>query len=129
MLRRAGVACLRQLSQREAREVCDHAMTLVADKDAYYGDAGKQSGVNITETGLEGALFSLLDTETDVKLCSDVRDTLISMLQTLAIENLSRWLLLLKDVLQATGMPGFITIHIFYWTSSCWKHLKVPIFW
>lgn len=29
MLRKAAVSCLRQLSQREAKEVCEHALTLV----------------------------------------------------------------------------------------------------
>lgn len=33
LLRRAAVACLRQLSQREAPEVCEYAMTLVDSKD------------------------------------------------------------------------------------------------
>lgn len=28
MLRKAAVSCLRQLSQREAKEVCEHALTL-----------------------------------------------------------------------------------------------------
>ena len=31
LLRRASVACLRQLSQREAREVSEYAMTLASD--------------------------------------------------------------------------------------------------
>lgn len=28
LLRKAAVACLRQLTQREAKEVCEHALTL-----------------------------------------------------------------------------------------------------
>lgn len=91
------MACLRQLAQREAREVCEHAMTLVNQIRCQ----GKDK-MFITETGLEGALFSLLDEETDKKLISDVQDTLISMLQSLAADNLTRWLLLIKDVLQAS---------------------------
>ena len=98
LLRRAAVACLRQLAQREAREVCEYALTL-ANEIKY---AGKDKAF-ITETGLEGALFSLLDTETDRKLISDVQDTLVSMLQSLAADNLTRWLFLIKDVLQATA--------------------------
>ncbi|CAH1791410.1 unnamed protein product [Owenia fusiformis] len=97
LLRRAAVACLRQLSQREAKEVCEHAMTLLPEKKEDRADA------IITETGLEGALFRLLDTENDKKLISDLKDTLVSMLQTLAGDNLGRWILLLKDVLQATS--------------------------
>lgn len=31
LLRKAAVSCLRQLAQREAREVCEHALTLIND--------------------------------------------------------------------------------------------------
>uniref|UniRef100_A0A4W4FKC6 HEAT repeat-containing protein 5A n=1 Tax=Electrophorus electricus TaxID=8005 RepID=A0A4W4FKC6_ELEEL len=92
LLRRAAVACLRQLVQREAAEVCEYAMSL-AKKN---GD-----NLNITETGLEGVLFGMLDRETDRKLCSDIHDTLGHMLCSLAVEKLSHWLKLCKDVLAA----------------------------
>uniref|UniRef100_A0A4W6CIE9 HEAT repeat-containing protein 5B n=1 Tax=Lates calcarifer TaxID=8187 RepID=A0A4W6CIE9_LATCA len=93
LLRRAAVACLRQLAQREAAEVCEYAMSLA-----------KRAGdnLNITETGLEGVLFGMLDRETDRKLCSDIHDTLGHMLSSLAVEKLSHWLKLCKDVLAAT---------------------------
>uniref|UniRef100_A0A8B9T110 HEAT repeat-containing protein 5B n=1 Tax=Anas platyrhynchos TaxID=8839 RepID=A0A8B9T110_ANAPL len=91
LLRRAAVACLRQLAQREAAEVCEYAMSLA------------KNGVNITETGLEGVLFGMLDRETDRKLCSDIHDTLGHMLSSLAVENLSHWLMLCKDVLAASS--------------------------
>uniref|UniRef100_A0A8C5TDX0 HEAT repeat-containing protein 5B n=1 Tax=Malurus cyaneus samueli TaxID=2593467 RepID=A0A8C5TDX0_9PASS len=97
LLRRAAVACLRQLAQREASEVCEYAMSLKESK----------KGVNITETGLEGVLFGMLDRETDRKLCSDIHDTLGHMLSSLAVENLSHWLMLCKDVLAASS--GFVT--------------------
>ena len=58
--------------------------------------------VGITETGLEGALFGLLDRDIDRRLCSNVQDTLVSLLQALAVNTLSRWLILIKDVLQAS---------------------------
>lgn len=96
LLRRAAVACLRQLVTREAKEVSAMALTLAGD-----GKDGRSSS-NIGESGLEGALFSMLDEETDGKLVSDVQDTLISLLQALAITNLTRWLQLLKDVLSAS---------------------------
>ena len=54
------------------------------------------------DTGLEGTLFGLLDLETDRKLLSDVQDTLVSILQAMAADNLTRWLVLIKDVLQAS---------------------------
>ncbi|XP_054653928.1 HEAT repeat-containing protein 5B isoform X2 [Dunckerocampus dactyliophorus] len=103
LLRRAAVACLRQLAQREASEVCEYAMSLA--KKA--GD-GKDIAIylNITETGLEGALFGMLDHETDRKLCSDIHDTLGHMLSSLAVEKLSHWLKLCKDVLAATTDVG-----------------------
>ena len=90
LLRRAAVACLRQLSQREAAEVSEHALP-----------------VGISDNGLEGRLFSLLDIETDKQLISDTKDTLVSMLQSLADKNLSKWLLLIKDVLQASSGEHF----------------------
>uniref|UniRef100_A0A3Q1EX44 HEAT repeat-containing protein 5B n=1 Tax=Acanthochromis polyacanthus TaxID=80966 RepID=A0A3Q1EX44_9TELE len=97
LLRRAAVACLRQLAQREAAEVCEYAMSLA-----------KRAGdnLNITETGLEGVLFGMLDRETDRKLCSDIHDTLGHMLSSLAVEKLSHWLKRCKDVLAATTDVG-----------------------
>uniref|UniRef100_A0A8D0HG90 HEAT repeat containing 5B n=1 Tax=Sphenodon punctatus TaxID=8508 RepID=A0A8D0HG90_SPHPU len=120
LLRRAAVACLRQLAQREASEVCEYAMSLAknsGDKESsgmninpFVPGAGsrrdahcRQQGVNITETGLEGVLFGMLDRETDRKLCSDIHDTLGHMLSSLAVEKLSHWLILCKDVLAASS--------------------------
>lgn len=62
------------------------------------------AGLMITESGLPGVLFSMLDTETDNRLIKDIHDTLTSMLQMMAADNLSQWLSLCKDVLTvATG--------------------------
>ncbi|KAL3874425.1 hypothetical protein ACJMK2_037438 [Sinanodonta woodiana] len=103
LLRRAAVACLRQLVTREAKEVSEHALTLADDEN--------NKDPVITETGLEGALFGMLDTENDGKLISDVQDTLISLLQTLATKNLTRWLILLKDILSAsTEMTSSVVV-------------------
>lgn len=79
---------------REAGEVSDQALTLAGD--------GTNEDSIVTETGLEGLLFGMMDTETDGKLISDVQDTLVSLLQSLATQNLTRWLLLLKGVLSAS---------------------------
>ncbi|XP_022329177.2 HEAT repeat-containing protein 5B-like isoform X3 [Crassostrea virginica] len=98
LLRRAAVGCLRQLVTREAGEVSDQALTLA-------GDESNDDAI-VTETGLEGLLFGMMDTETDGKLISDVQDTLISLLQSLATQNLTRWLLLLKGVLSASTDSG-----------------------
>uniref|UniRef100_A0A8C0J4X3 HEAT repeat-containing protein 5B n=1 Tax=Chelonoidis abingdonii TaxID=106734 RepID=A0A8C0J4X3_CHEAB len=100
LLRRAAVACLRQLAQREAAEVCEYAMSLAKNADINPFAPGV---VNITETGLEGVLFGMLDRETDRKLCSDIHDTLGHMLSSLAVEKLSHWLMLCKDVLAASS--------------------------
>ncbi|XP_034040274.1 HEAT repeat-containing protein 5B [Thalassophryne amazonica] len=104
LLRRAAVACLRQLAQREAAEVCEYAMSLA--KRAGDGKDSTTINLNITETGLEGVLFGMLDRETDRKLCSDIHDTLGHMLSSLAVEKLSHWLKLCKDVLAATTDVG-----------------------
>uniref|UniRef100_A0A1B0GJ56 HEAT repeat-containing protein 5B n=2 Tax=Lutzomyia longipalpis TaxID=7200 RepID=A0A1B0GJ56_LUTLO len=90
MLRKAAVSCLRQLTQREAKEVCDHGMTMIPTED---GDSA------IPENGLPGYLFGMLDTETDPEMIKNIHDTLMSMLQMLASENLSQWLGLCKNVL------------------------------
>ena len=68
-------------------------------------DTNVVEGLVITETGLPGVLFSMLDTETDRQLIKEIHDTLTSMLQILAANNLSPWLSLCKDVLTvATGI-------------------------
>lgn len=95
LLRKAAISCLRQLTQREAKEVCEHAMTLASESR----DTNIVEGLVITESGLPGVLFSMLDTETDNRLIKDIHDTLTSMLQMMAADNLSQWLSLCKDVL------------------------------
>lgn len=80
------------------------------------------SDLNITETGLEGVLFGMLDRETDKKLCSDIHDTLGHMLSSLAVEKLSHWLKLCKDVLAAT--TGMTTWQSFFFASNKMKTVK-----
>uniref|UniRef100_A0A8C1IGI7 HEAT repeat-containing protein 5A n=1 Tax=Cyprinus carpio TaxID=7962 RepID=A0A8C1IGI7_CYPCA len=96
-LRRAVVACLRQLAQREAVEVSEHAVNLCS---AFKPSKGKQLG----EVGLEGALFSLLDRESDPCLCRDIQETLVHMMSSAAESNLAHWLKLCKDVLSASDV-------------------------
>nr|XP_045010033.1 HEAT repeat-containing protein 5A isoform X2 [Jaculus jaculus] len=98
LLRRAVLACLRQLVQRGAAEVSEHAVTLAKD---YRGEW--TLGVNIREVGLEGALLALLDRETDQSLCHDIRETLSHMITSMAVGKLSLWLKLCKDVLAASA--------------------------
>ncbi|KAM8704571.1 hypothetical protein ACLKA7_009082 [Drosophila subpalustris] len=99
ILRKAAVACLRQLAHREAREVCELALTITPEQCP---------DLVITEYGLPGLLFSMLDTETDAEMLKNIHDTLTSMLQMLAADNLSNWLSLCKKVLTVaieTGGP------------------------
>ncbi|XP_049451782.1 HEAT repeat-containing protein 5A isoform X1 [Epinephelus fuscoguttatus] len=99
-LRRAVVACLRQLVQREAVEVSEHAVTLV--KELPRRD-NTQLDVTIKEVGLEGALFTLLDRESDPGLRKDIQETLVHMMASSATSGkLGHWLKLCKDVLSAT---------------------------
>ncbi|KAL3969204.1 growth factor receptor-bound protein 10 [Sarotherodon galilaeus] len=99
-LRRAVVACLRQLVQREVLEVSEHAITLV--KELPRRD-NTQLDVTIKEVGLEGALFILLDRESDFSLRKDIQETLVHMMAASATSNkLAHWLKLCKDVLSAT---------------------------
>uniref|UniRef100_A0A803SRK0 HEAT repeat-containing protein 5A n=1 Tax=Anolis carolinensis TaxID=28377 RepID=A0A803SRK0_ANOCA len=110
LLRRAVLACLHQLVQREAAEVSEHAVALAKDSKEDFAPVKKITsyacvifiGINIREVGLEGALLSLLDKELDPKLCQDIRETLTHMLISMAVEKLSFWLKLCKDVLAAS---------------------------
>lgn len=83
-LRKASVSCLRQLSQKDAKEVCCNAISLDCIK---------------IEFGLPGILFTMLDTETDVEIIMNIQDTLASMIQTLVSDNLTTWLNLCKSIL------------------------------
>uniref|UniRef100_A0A8C5TA83 HEAT repeat-containing protein 5A n=1 Tax=Malurus cyaneus samueli TaxID=2593467 RepID=A0A8C5TA83_9PASS len=105
LLRRAVVACLRQLVQREAAEVSEYAVALVKEsKDDFTpGNTLLLADVNIREIGLEGALLGLLDKELDQRLCQDIKETLTHMLTSMAVEKLSFWLKLCKDVLAASA--------------------------
>uniref|UniRef100_A0A8C7W8N1 HEAT repeat-containing protein 5A n=1 Tax=Oncorhynchus mykiss TaxID=8022 RepID=A0A8C7W8N1_ONCMY len=99
-LRRAVVACLRQLAQKEALEVSEHAVALVKDRDVW---SLTFTNVTIKEVGLEGALFSLLDRESDPRLCQDIQETLVHMMSSIATGKLAHWLKLCKDVLSASA--------------------------
>uniref|UniRef100_A0A452QZ09 HEAT repeat containing 5A n=1 Tax=Ursus americanus TaxID=9643 RepID=A0A452QZ09_URSAM len=116
LLRRAVLACLRQLVQREAAEVSGHAVMLAKDSRdeltpgnsflssaSPFPSASPPAYANIREVGLEGALLTLLDKETDQKLCHDIKETLNHMLTSMAVDKLSFWLKLCKDVLAASA--------------------------
>ncbi|PIO74421.1 hypothetical protein TELCIR_03585, partial [Teladorsagia circumcincta] len=97
-LRKASVCCLRQLVQREAREVREHAQVLVPQGVV---DEGKK--LPLPDTGLEGALFDMLDVETDPTLRAHVQETIISLVQATCGDLLNQWLLLCKDILATSS--------------------------
>ncbi|XP_022214446.2 HEAT repeat-containing protein 5B isoform X2 [Drosophila obscura] len=97
ILRKAAVSCLRQLAHREAKEVCELALTISPEQCP---------DLVLTEYGLPGLLFSMLDTETDAEMLKNIHDTLTSMLQMLAADNLSSWLSLCKNVLTVAVEGG-----------------------
>ncbi|XP_074091465.1 HEAT repeat-containing protein 5A isoform X6 [Macrotis lagotis] len=106
LLRRAVLACLRQIVQREAAEVSEHAVVLAKDsREDLIPDA------NIREVGLEGALLNLLDKESDQRLCQDIKETLSHMITSMAVGKLSFWLKLCKDVL-ASSADDFLVLHL-----------------
>ncbi|MCP9264667.1 HTR5B [Dirofilaria immitis] len=101
ILRKVSVCCLRQLVQREAKEVREHAQTLVPQGIMNnMGRNNERSG--LPETGLEGVLLAMLDVETDVKLKRDIKETLISLVQAVSRDFLSYWLSLCKDILASS---------------------------
>ncbi|XP_018409657.1 PREDICTED: HEAT repeat-containing protein 5A [Nanorana parkeri] len=98
ILRRSVLACLRQLAQREAAEVSEHAMTMAKD-----GQESLKMDVNMRELGLEGVLLSLLDRENDQQLLGDVKETLLHMQSCTGLSRLSFWLRLHKDILSSSA--------------------------
>lgn len=122
LLRRAAVACLRQLSQREAREVCEHASSWAKENTAVNSGSNGKGGVGGSsqqrwasegaplpwEAELPGVLFALLDRETDPRLVSHVHDSLTSMLQAMLDDSLAHWLTLCKDVLTAADTTASV---------------------
>lgn len=91
------MSCLRQLVQREAREVCEHAA-------AYVTESNRAIPLfNGSKQGLSMALLLLLDSEVDPMLQRHLRDTLNGLLTTLAEQQLSSWLTLFKEVLTTSA--------------------------
>ncbi|GBP42418.1 HEAT repeat-containing protein 5B [Eumeta japonica] len=104
-VRRAALCCLRQLSQKEAAEVCRYALLA---KD--HVPARPYCGVVIMDSGLPGALFAYLDTEKDLAALSYARDTLTCCLLAAAAPQMALpgvepapsikdWVMLCKKVL------------------------------
>jgi len=82
ILRKSAIVCLRQLLQRESHEVREHVKPLIPSSGLFIEndlDGGKKFGKNservfgLPECGLEGALFQMMDTETDFELREHIK--------------------------------------------------------
>lgn len=122
-LRRAAIACIRQISQKDPDNLCEF-MALAPIASLY-------SAISTTTTGfignlpgekpvapavptktatemsaeaialpLETVLFSLLDVETDSRLRSHLEEAISSLLQTRGLSHFSGWMRCLKQLLQ-----------------------------
>uniref|UniRef100_A0A915D0I2 HEAT repeat-containing protein 5B n=1 Tax=Ditylenchus dipsaci TaxID=166011 RepID=A0A915D0I2_9BILA len=104
VLRKAAVCCLRQLLQREAKEVREHAQNLVpAGIIDIQSKKGKENP--LPETGLEGALFELLDVETDKEMRQYIKESLLFLVHATSGELLNFWLTMCKDILASSTNP------------------------
>jgi len=103
-LRRASVACLRQLSQREAKEVCEIASSFgnVGIKDTHC----VEGIMAYSDSGLPGMLFSLLDQEEDSLVVKHAQETITSILIAMSADNLTSWLSLCQEVLTVSVDSG-----------------------
>uniref|UniRef100_T1KZX8 HEAT repeat-containing protein 5B n=1 Tax=Tetranychus urticae TaxID=32264 RepID=T1KZX8_TETUR len=101
-LRRSSIACLHQLIQREAKQVCNHVAVWL--KEMKNSDTKQFSnGINYlhSDHGLPGILFYFMDHEIDSKILSDIQKIITSLVQSIATENLQSWIALCKEVLCA----------------------------
>ena len=121
-LRRAAVACIRQVSQKDADNLCDFmaaaamAATAASANSGFIGclpgETPSASAAATTTTGslcatscesvapLEAVLFSLLDVETDAKLRGHLEEAISSLLQARALSHFQDWMKSLKQLLQ-----------------------------
>ncbi|XP_054152943.1 HEAT repeat-containing protein 5B-like isoform X2 [Oppia nitens] len=108
MLRRASVACLHQLSQREAKEVSEHVYLWT--KDSKNDNFKKVFNTSLSgDHGLAGMLISMLDYEKDEITINNIHKIIQSLVQTLGSEYLSQWLNLCREVLTASDPNSAIS--------------------
>lgn len=112
VLRRSAVSCLRQFAQREAVEICGYASSLdfseaeASVENNTSDDPDNEGLVTMRlnyQSGLPGMLFSLLDYESDHGQTSDIHDTLTSIMQGMAANNLTSWLALCREILSVSA--------------------------
>uniref|UniRef100_A0A0N5BD00 HEAT repeat-containing protein 5B n=1 Tax=Strongyloides papillosus TaxID=174720 RepID=A0A0N5BD00_STREA len=100
VLRKSSIACLKQLLQRESIEVKEHASNLVPQSMIERHDS--KSDCILPETGLEGALFELLDIETDPEMVCNIKESIIFLVQATGGEHLNFWMIMVKDILASS---------------------------
>ena len=137
-LRRAAVACIRQISQKDADNLCDvmaaaataaeasaSASTASATNSGFIGNLPGEtpgassaastlpSGVTYSETvpSLEAVLFSLLDVETDARLRGHLEEAISSLLQARGLSHFQDWMKSLKQLLQVSL---FSSLYIYF---------------
>ncbi|BHF58151.1 HEAT repeat-containing protein 5B [Sparganum proliferum] len=120
VLRRAAVACVRQVSQKEANEICEAVATAAAaaaaagaagSGDLTFGQRLEPAPAAATAAiakpaaslPLEAILFSLLDVESHFRMRRDIEESLLSLLQSRGTVHLSGWITILKQLLQMTA--------------------------
>uniref|UniRef100_A0A0K0FQ92 HEAT repeat-containing protein n=1 Tax=Strongyloides venezuelensis TaxID=75913 RepID=A0A0K0FQ92_STRVS len=100
VLRKSSIACLKQLLQRESIEVKEHASNLVPQSMIERHDS--KNDCILPETGLEGALFELLDIETDPEMVCNIKESIIFLVQATGGEHLNFWMVMVKDILASS---------------------------
>ncbi|CAD5231280.1 unnamed protein product [Bursaphelenchus xylophilus] len=100
VLRKAAINCLKQLLQREAKEVRERAQSLVP---AGIIEHSKLKESPLPDTGLEGALFDLLDIESDPEQRENIMECVLFLVQHSASEMLQFWLQMCKDILASSS--------------------------
>ena len=106
LVRRASVTCFKQLSQREAKGICEYAREDLASRVSEYQSLEGllyfySSSIMILFDDLE-LLFAMLDRETEVQLCVNLQETLLCLLRASGTNHPSAWLELLKRILVET---------------------------
>lgn len=79
----------------------EHAQKLVPQGLIDQHSRVRTEKLPLPETGLEGALFELLDLETDAELRQNVKESLLSLVQATSSELLNFWLTMCKDLVAA----------------------------
>ena len=114
-LRRAAVSCLYQLSQREAKDVCEHAAVFLSTLSSSSSTSGSSNSILLNnktfklDHGLAGLLFRFLDDEYDRKLIEDVQKIITSLIYSLTSTQLNQVISLCKEVLTSSELNSLIS--------------------